>query len=114
MKNVCTSILSAADTASRTGQTVDSNQLVSASFHFLFGDASAAGTVKIQASNDPTPLQNGPVNWIDIPNASAVVVAGAPQLITIANMAYRWIRASFVETGAGSTTITCNMNALSV
>jgi hypothetical protein len=118
MKNVCTNILSADNDDSATGEKIDANQLVSGSFHFYQGDATAEGSVKIQASNDPPEGQPAnaftPTNWIDIPNASANITAGAPALIVIPNMAFRWIRAVFTETTPGSTTVSCNMNALSV
>lgn len=119
MRNVNCNILSAVDTATQTGGKVDSNQLVSASFAVYFGDATADGTVKIQASND---VNNDryqaaaftPVNWVDIPNASASITSGSSAIITIANMSYRWIRAVYTRNSGGSTTINVLMNALGV
>lgn len=101
MRNLCTSVLHASDASNQTGITVDSNQLVAASFHFFFGDSLAAGTVKVQASNDPTAqgaLAFTPVNWVDIPNATAAVTTGTPKLITLEDMSYRWLRVLFVNT----------------
>ncbi len=103
MRNVNYNVLSAADNVNTTGGKVDSNQLVSASFHAYFGDANAAGTFKLQASNDPSTVRNlpadfTPTNWVDIPNQSAVIVAGASALLTITASAYRWLRAVYTNT----------------
>lgn len=119
MRRVNVNILSAVDTASQTGGKVDANQLVSASFAIRFGDATADGTVKIQASNDPTDdgyqaYNFTPTNWVDIPSASAVVTVGSSGLITIASMSYRWVRAIYTRSSGGSTTINVDMMALSV
>lgn len=120
MRNVCTNILSAVDTASQNGNVIDANQLISGSFMAYFGDITATGTFKIQASNDPCasggPTANlfVPVNWVDIPSASVAVASGASVLITIAQMNYRWIRAVYTRSAGGSSTVNVNMNALSV
>jgi hypothetical protein len=118
MRYINKNILSAADTSSQNGSKVDANQLVSASFAFRFGDAGANGTCKIQASNDPCAFGNlaadfTVTNWVDVPNASAAITSGASALITIANMSYRWIRAVYTRSSGGSTTVNCDMNALS-
>ncbi len=103
MRNVNCNILSAVDTSSQNGSQIDSNQLVSASFQAVFGDATAAGTLKIQASNDVAAIQySSPTsftvtNWVDIPNASAAITSGSSAVITIPNMCYRWIRAVYTR-----------------
>lgn len=119
MRNVNCTVLSAAATASANGVQIDTNQLVSISFHAVFGDAAGAGTIKLQASNDIATSRNmvaidGFVvtNWVDIPNQSATIVAGAPALLTIGELPYRWMRVVFTRTG-GTTTVRVNMNALS-
>lgn len=119
MRNVCVNVLSQNDTGSHTGSKIDANQLISASFHTYFGDASANGTVKIQASNDPCPYGNlaldfTPTNWVDIPNASATITLGSSALITIAQMSYRWLRVVYTRSSGGSTTINVDMDALSI
>lgn len=120
MRNVNCVILSAVDTASQNGSLVDANQLVSASFQAVFGDASAVGVFKIQASNDVAPARNmatqdgfAPTNWTDIPNATVAISAGGTAIITIAQMTYRWVRAVYTRTSDGSTTVVVSMNALS-
>lgn len=123
MRNVNVVVLSGADTGSVNGNAVDANQLISGSFQAVFGDATAAGTLKIQASNDVAPVQytspSGvgvftPSNWADIPSASASVTAGASVIISLAQMNYRWVRAVYTRTSGGSTTVTVSMNALSM
>lgn len=111
MRNVCCNILSAADSLTTNGSQIDANQLVSASFQSYFGDTSAAGTFKIQASNDPTGPQTSRQNfvathWTDIPDATATITSGASAIITIANMAYSWVRAVYTSTATGAQTIT--------
>jgi hypothetical protein len=115
-------VMNASDTASHTSDKIDSNQLIGASFHCIFGDSSVAGSVKIQASNDPAPTNYTavynftPTNWVDIPSMSATVTAGAPVLITIPNtsLIYRWMRVVFTNVSGGSSTILVEMMAVSV
>lgn len=119
MKNVNCIALSAPDTASADGSQIDANQLVSASFAIIFGDATAAGTVKVQASNDICNDRYQAnaftvTNWVDIPTQTATITTGTSALLTIANMSYRWIRVVYTRTSGGSSTIVVNMNALSV
>lgn len=109
MRNVCTTIISAAvDNQNQTSSAIDANQLVSGSFQAYFSDATAAGTLKIQACND-TPAQTaaapGPVNWVDIPNQSSAITSGASALLTIASMAYKWVRAIYTSTATGAQTV---------
>jgi len=108
-------VLSGSDTGNVTGSAIDANQLYQASFQVFTGDVTAAGTVKIQMSNDvctSNALAFTPTNWTDILNASISVASGvAANPIEIANMKYRWIRAVYTRSGGGSTTITVQMNA---
>lgn len=116
-------VLSAADDVSRTGGAIDSNQLISASFQTIFGDVNAAGTVKIQASNDIYNAKYNfpqglfvPTHWSDIASATATVTAGVCPLITLdqSKLCYRWLRVVFTSSGAGATTIVTTMFALSI
>lgn len=111
--------LSAVDTASINGPKLDTNQWVSASFHAYFGDVTAVGTVKLQASNDEystgyAPDTFTPSNWVDIPSQSAAITAGVSALLTINQTAYRWIRVVYTHTSGGSSTVVVNAFALSV
>jgi hypothetical protein len=117
MRNTQFNILSKPNTGSQTGPSQWMGQIVSASFVVTMGDTSAAGTVKIQASNDSpagvtAPTQFTPTNWADIPNATSLIAAGVGPAILIPSMAFAYIRAVFTETTPGSTTINVQANVL--
>lgn len=121
MRQVCTTILSANADATRTGAAWDTNQMVSASFQFATADLTAAGTVKIQMSNDnPAPSGNSinnqfiPTNWSDIPNATSTIVAGVGPGIVIPNMCFRYVRAVFTRTGGAAANVKVLANGLSI
>lgn len=119
MRNVNVQALLGSNSANQNGLQIDSNQLVSASFQFYFGDTSSVGTCKIQASNDIYQDRYQPGNftvshWTDIPNQSVVSTSGVSQILTISNCSYRWLRAVYTSTSGGSTTVTANMDALSI
>ena|SRR5579859_5342950 len=119
MRKVNCAALAAVDTSSQNGAQLDTNQWVSASFHAVFGDSTAAGTVKLQASNDIFLDQYQPgnftvTNWVDLPNQSATITSGAPAILTVAQCAYRWMRVVYTSTSGGSSTVTVNVFALSV
>lgn len=110
MKN--TNFLLANDLANTAGakntDKVDCQQLFAASFIAVFTDGAAAGTLKIQGSNDPCPYSNlaadfTPTNWVDIPSASVVVASGATSTVMLTQIAYRWIRAVWTRSGAAGT-----------
>lgn len=110
--------LAKADGTTTNGDTLDSNQWVSASFHFYTAATGNSGTFKLQASNDPTPVgyQVGPsnfqpTNWVDIPNQTASITSGSAALLTIANSSYRWVRAVYTRSG-GSDAIAVQVFAI--
>jgi hypothetical protein len=117
MRNASWTILSAANTADATGAQQDSGQWVSASFQYIFGDATAVGSLIIQGSNDPDPkgtlMPFVAQNWTAIPNGTAAITAGGSGYILVPNMAYRFIRAFWDYTSGGSSTVVVNVNALS-
>ena len=110
--------LSSEDGTTLNGDTLDSNQWVSASFQFFSGGTADSGTFKLQASNDVTPIGYSanpanfqPTNWVDIPNQTANIAAGASALLTISNSTYRWIRAVYTRSG-GSEAVTVQFFAI--
>lgn len=112
MRNFNKNVLTAADSLTTNGTQIDAGQVVSASFHCYFGDTNAAGTFKLQASNDVCNFDytqqqaNFTVtNWVDVPSQSAAIVAGASALLTIANNAYKWLRAVYTSTATGVQTV---------
>lgn len=117
MRYVNFSLLNESDTGNVESDPMDCNQIVSASFHVYFNDVIAEGTVKLQASNDICdtqylPSQFTPTEWVDIPNQSASITAGASALLTIPQMSYRWVRVVFTNTTPGESEIVCNVMAL--
>lgn len=119
MRQVNKQVLNGADTGTIDGIQIDSNQLVSASFQAVFGDTSAVGVVKLQASNDIYQDRYQPgnftvVNWTDIPNQTASITGGVSALLTVPQMSYRWVRVVYTAASGGSSTLVVNMFALSV
>ncbi len=118
MRNTQVKILSGVDSGNVTGAAFDVGQVVSASFTPVCGDATAAGTVKIQCSNDLVVNGNRatfvPTNWNDITNATSAITSGAGPAIVIGNMCFSYIRAVYTSSSGGSTTIVVNMNVLSM
>ena len=118
MKHLSASVLSASDATSQTSSAIDCVEMFSASFQTFFGDATAAGTMQIQASNDVCHTQNlpatfTPTNWTNIASATSTVTAGASTIILIPQVTFRWMRVVFTSSAAGSTTINTNIFALS-
>lgn len=117
MRNVPVQILNADNSKDETGAAVFCGQYVAASFVISNGDNTAAGTVKIQGSND-LPVGNPgafiPTNWADITSATSTIASGVGPAIVLATMNFQYIRAVFTHSGGGSTLITVNMSALAV
>lgn len=119
MRRVNAVALSGFDAASINGVSIDANQLIAISFQAVFGDATAAGTLQIQMSNDicSDSYQPGnfvPTHWTNIPSASAAVVAGASVVVFLPQVSFRWMRAIYISSVAGSSTILVNFDALSM
>lgn len=117
MRNYPVTVLSAADTGSQTGSAYFVGQAVSASFVTSCGDATAAGTVKVQGSNDihvGDPALFTPTNWNDITNATSAISSGTGPAIVLQTMNFQYIRVVYTKSSGGSTTITVSMSALGV
>lgn len=116
MKFTNCTVLSAPDNASANGIQIEASQLYAASFHAHFGDNTAAGTIKLQASNDLCEVFYLPstftvTNWVDIPNQSATITSGASALLTLTTCTYRWLRVVYTSSSGGSTTVNITMFA---
>lgn len=115
MRIVNESIISAVTNASFNGAAIPARDIYAGSFMAIFSDAAAAGTMKVQYSNDPAAgklIPNAvPVNWVDVPSASVVVAAGATSSIPMPQMfAFQWLRLVWTRTaGAGTITVNCNL-----
>lgn len=118
MRTVNTKIIDAQANATLSSTHFDASMVYAISAIANFSDAAAAGTVKLQASNDFTDAGNlaadfTPTVWVDIPSASAVVVAGASVVIPVPQMCYRWVRAVWTRTaGAGTFSVKLNANCI--
>lgn len=73
--------------------------------------ASPVGTLKLQASNDDVNPPHLPVNWVDIPSASAAVAATGNFIIPKTDICYKWIRLVWVST-SGTGAITANLQTI--
>lgn len=109
------SILSGNSVADINGSAKDINQVVNLGVQVISSANTVVGILKLQASNDACNTQSRatfvPTNWVDIPNASATITAGAPALIQIANIAVGFLRAVWVHDAGGSTgTISAQMS----
>ena len=110
--------INASDAVSQTSVAFDTQNIFRISALAVFGDATAAGSIKLQASNDflnASPTSQGsfvPTNWVDIPSATATVTAGAKTLIPATEIAYRYVRIVFTQTTPGSTTVVVNVHGM--
>lgn len=105
------------------GAAIDVGQVISASFQVVSNSSDAAGTVKIQMSND-NPGPNGkavqgnfvPTNWTDVTSATIAVSSGAGPALILATVCYRWLRVVYTRSGGGASDkyIKVNMNTLGV
>ncbi len=114
MRQVNDKVLSGPDTATQIGMQLDTNQMINMSFHCVLGDATAAGTFTLQASNDISQIPPGAgnfeaKNWVNIPNASVTMSAGTQQaIIELSEISFRWVRAVWTMTIAGTSTVIVN------
>jgi len=119
MKNVNpqTPVLTGLATASINGSAIDASQMYQVSFQTVTLDTAAAGTMKIQMSNDPQPAGTytnfTPTNWSDIPNSTSTVTAGVASPIILSVVSARWLRVVFTRS-AGTLTINVNMFAICI
>jgi hypothetical protein len=119
MRNVPINMINAVDTVTQTGPPVFAGQSVSASFTSVFGDATAAGTVKIQESNEAPigePSKYVPSNgsFVDVPNATSTIASGAGPAIVLTTLCCQYVRAVFTYASGGSSTVVVNATFLSV
>jgi hypothetical protein len=118
MRQLNVNVLSAANTASRNGVQIDSNQLINISFQLVQGDGVAAGSLVIQGSNDVCPVGQANsgnfvvTNWSQI-NTTAQA-AGSSVIVQLSNVSYRWLRAVWTSTTPGTTTVNVNMFGMGV
>lgn len=120
MRNVSAELTLGTADADRTSGKIDCNQLVNMSVQTIItGGTTAAGTMKVQGSND-LPSNNNrqdftPTNWSDVPSATATVTAGVAPLIVLSNVACQWVRVVFTRSaGVAGETISVKINGVGV
>ena len=105
-------VLDVANNVTTEGSAFKVQRAYTASFVPTCGDNTAAGTLKIQGSNQIITDSSQPTQWADIPNASSAIASGVGPAIVIQNMCFAYIRAVYTRSSGGSTTIVVNMNYL--
>lgn len=118
MRNQSSIILTGTADATITGSiALDTNQAINLTFQTIVtGGVAAAGTVKVQGSNDTIQGKRAdavPTNWSDIPGATAVMTAGIAPMIVLSNVACQYMRVVWTRTaGVVDETITVKANSV--
>lgn len=112
MRNFPVEALNASDAQTQTGEAFFTGQWGQGSFVPTFGDVSATGTVKIQASNypapkgtDPSQFQPATDTFSDIPNATSAISSGVGPAIVLSATPYLYMRVVYTRSGGGTTTV---------
>lgn len=82
---------------------ININQIYQGSAQFL-ATGSAAGSFKLQASNDE-PVQGNPINWTDITSQTISITGIGSYLIPKFDLAYNFLRGVFTSTATGVQTV---------
>ena len=93
---------------SQSAATVNSIN-ISASYFFSFSvqfnamGGGAAGSVKVQVSNDnASGISTVPTNWSDLPGASVSISGAGSYLIPRQESCYAWLRLVYTNSGGGT------------
>jgi hypothetical protein len=121
MRNYPVEVLNALGDASRTGDAFFVGQTMAASFVGTYADGSAAGTLKVQGSNQAAPAGTDPLRYqppatsfADITNATSAVASGAGPAIVLATMNFIYVRVVFTRSGGGASPVIVRMAGLGV
>lgn len=76
-----------------------------------------AGTIKLQACNDPetndtSPIPNpqaNPTNWVDIANSSFAVSSAGETMWNVRDIGYNYVRVAYVDGSSGASTAVVNI-----
>ena len=110
MRNIPVTMINAVDTATQTGAPIFVGQDIAGSFTTVCGDATVAGTVKIQGSNqvpigDPYKYVAPNSSFSDITSATSSIASGVGPAIVLQTMNFQYVRAVFTYSSGGSSTI---------
>ena len=91
--------------ASINGSAIFAANLFSCSVQ-LAATGSAAGTMKLQASNDESNASGFvPTNWSDISGATVSVSGAGAFLIPKTDLCYQWVRVVYTNSGTGTISV---------
>lgn len=108
MRFICEPVLKAADASqNQNSQVIDASQLFKGSAQAVV-TGTAAGTLKVQVSNDNyIPAKAPPTHWNDLSGSSVAIAGAGNYLIPQVDLCYQWLRLVFTNT-SGTGTITAN------
>lgn len=110
MRQVNDTIIPSQAAGSVTTAAIPALNLLYMSATLVSTGAGAAGTLKMQASNDEPADGSAPTNWADIPSATVAVSGAGTVLIPKTDLCYQWVR--FVYTNSGTGTIMVKFKAI--
>lgn len=90
---------------------IDLNQIFSYSIQAVWTGSSAAGTLKLQVSDDMAGYYGQSnstsfvVNWSDYTGSSTTVSGPGNFLWNVTDVGYRWVRLAFIASGGSSGSI---------
>lgn len=90
-----------------TGSPIMAVNLLYVSAQVVTVGAGAAGTLKLQASNDDPMNATTPVNWNDVTGASVATSGAGAFLIPKTDLCYQYIRFVYTNTGTGTLSARC-------
>jgi len=96
-------LISAAESsANQTSAAFDASYVIAASVQGVTTGATAAGTLKVQASNDLPLPGRAPTNWFDVTGLTVAVAAPGVVAIPKFDVAYQWLRLVFTQSGGAN------------
>lgn len=104
MRQVNENIIAVQNAATLTTAAIPAQNLFNCSAQ-LAATGSAAGTLKIQASNDNPVNGAAPTNFSDIPSASIAVSGAGAFLIPKTDLCYQYVRLVYTNTGTGTISV---------
>lgn len=103
MRFANTQILSALDaSANQTSAAMDASYMVAASVQVVATGITAAGTLKVQASNDLPLPGNTPTNWFDVTSETVTIAAPGVAAIPKFDVCYQWLRLVWTKSGSSN------------
>lgn len=108
MRQIPINILPSQTAANVSSAAISAENLFQISAQIAAVGAGAAGTMKLQASNDVNEnfvVQFVPTNWSDIPSATIAVTAPGAFLIPKTEICYQWVRVVYTNTGTGTISV---------